>query len=115
MIQDQDINCEHCGIMRQVVTHMSSGRWRGRSGKKDEKGNKSAAYGGQTEEWRDWGRTLVKKNIQHETGRERRRNMALWRGRGRGTVHSKVWLHSRLSGSDSDGLLFFFFSVLPPD
>ena len=35
--------------------------------------------------------------------------MALKRGRGRGTVHSKVWLHSSLSGSDSDGLLLLFF------
>lgn len=50
---------------------MSSGRWRGWSGKKDGKGNKSAACGGQTEKWRDWGRKVVKQNaalkreIQH--------------------------------------------------
>lgn len=43
--------------------------------------------------------------MQHEV--ERERNMALWRGRGRGTVHSKVWLLSRLSGSDFDVSVFF--------
>lgn len=53
-----------------------------------------------TGEW--WKKCSMKK-------KEGERSMALWKGRGRGTVHSKVWLHSRLSGSDSDGLLFFFF------
>lgn len=33
--------------------------------------------------------------------------MALQRGRGGGTVHSKAWPHSSLSGSDSNSLLFF--------
>lgn len=57
---------------------------------------KNGSIGGK--KWRGGG-------MQHEV--ERERNMALWRGRGRGTVHSKVWLLSRLSGSDFDVSVFF--------
>ena len=45
-----------------------------------------------------------------EGERERERGR---RDIGRETAHGRVWPHSRLSGSDSDGLLFFL--AQPPD
>lgn len=77
----------------QVVTHTSSNRW---GGTRDGKGNKSAAHWGQTAGklvknreksniWKHW--------KERKCGKETLRG-----GRGEETVHSKVWLHSRLSG-----------------
>lgn len=109
MIQDQDINSDHCGIMGRFW--LTWAVWGGEGGAERQMGREIKVQ--RLEGWlgkrgivgENWGgKCSIKK-------REGERSMALKRGRGRGTVHSKVWLHFSLSGSDSDGLLLLYFFV----